>query len=174
MGWHLKRYGIKSRKHRFEEGPRMGYQWAEFEDAWARYLPALADPGRNSRNNPHDHRDSDPLPGRNTDADVPTHEEDSNPHEHGDVPTVPTQNAQNGRNSLPESELEKAELRDRVARLRIAQENAEQAERDARLREQFEADLSPRCQVCGTRVTRPRRSPRSGGVFCSPKCWQEQ
>lgn len=142
MGRHLKRYGIKSRKHRFEEGPRMGYEWADFEDAWVRYLPPLLDSGRNSRNSPHEHRESDPLPGRNTNADVPTQDDGSNPHKYSNVPTVPAEDAQNGRNGLPESEHERAELRDRVARVRLERKAGEQTELEARLRGEFEPDPS--------------------------------
>jgi hypothetical protein len=68
----------------------MGYERADFEDVWPRYLQSPPDLGRNSRNNPHEYSDSESSQGPNKGARVPTWEQASNPHEYRDVPTVPT------------------------------------------------------------------------------------
>ena len=47
----LKRYGVKSGTHRFEDKTAKGYLKTDFKDAWNRYSPLMSDSKSNIRNN---------------------------------------------------------------------------------------------------------------------------
>jgi hypothetical protein len=100
LAWHLRRYGIHSKKIRFEDGPLQGYEREGFEDAWTRYLPSSPPLNRNNRNNPHEQSDYDPFEGRNNAPAVPAQQQPPKPHEHSDVPDVPAEKPQEGQGEL--------------------------------------------------------------------------
>jgi uncharacterized protein DUF3631 len=100
LAWHLRRYGIRSKKIRFEEGPLMGYEREQLEDAFNRYLSPLEGLTRNNRNNPHEQSDWDQFESRNNTPDVPAQEQSPKPHGHSDVPVVPAEKPQEGQGAL--------------------------------------------------------------------------
>jgi hypothetical protein len=100
LAWHLRRYGIHSKKIRFEDGPLQGYEREGFEDAWTRYLPSSPPLSRNNRNNPHEQSDCDPFESRNNTPAVPAQERPPKPHGHSDVPDVPAEKPQEGQGEL--------------------------------------------------------------------------
>jgi hypothetical protein len=106
LAWHLKRFGIRSKKIRFEDGPLQGYEKEAFEDAWNRYLPLSPDLSRNIRNNPHEQTDSEPFESRNRTPNVPAEKPPSNPHEYSDVPDVPTEKPNEGQGDMDTSEAD--------------------------------------------------------------------
>jgi Protein of unknown function (DUF3631) len=91
LAWHLRRYGIRSKTIRFEEGLAKGYERERFEDSWSRYILLPIDLSRNSCNNPHETGDCAPSVSRNTTSLVTAYEGGSNPHEYGDVTDVTAQ-----------------------------------------------------------------------------------
>jgi hypothetical protein len=86
----LRVYGIRPEKIREGSATFRGYRRASFEDAWARYLPAIPENPEQSEQAEH----SASRAGSDVPANprVPGSENDlehDNPHKHGDVPGVP-------------------------------------------------------------------------------------
>jgi hypothetical protein len=96
LAWHLRRYGIHSKTIRFETGLAKGYEKVAFEDVFDRYLAPSPDLSRNSRNNPHEQRDSGLSATRNKYPNVTAQEEPSNPHENSDVTDVTAETPRKG------------------------------------------------------------------------------
>jgi len=135
----LRPFGIRPKTVRLDDGRRAkGYYLVDLTDAFARYLD---DFGRDTVTNQHSSQ-------KTADSDRDTEEARTTrkPASANDCHGVTAKNAgepchaENGH--LPESEQEKAELRDRVARARLEREAAMHAELDARLRDEFQADPS--------------------------------
>jgi hypothetical protein len=77
---------------RLDDGERAnGYERAQFEDAWKRYLPLTVTSERDNRDNPHGQRDSAPSNNRDKPPSVTVVEQTSNPHGQSDVTLVPVQ-----------------------------------------------------------------------------------
>jgi hypothetical protein len=139
LAWHLRRYRIRSKKIRFEEGPLMGYEREDFEDAWSRYLPPLTSDPEHSEQ-PASNEAFQPFPARNNEPGSSESPKDSNPHGSSDVPDVPAITAAQEDRTL--SEQEKAALRDRIARERVERQERERRIADEQLRADFENDTA--------------------------------
>jgi Protein of unknown function (DUF3631) len=135
----LRPFGIRPKTVRLDDGRRAkGYHLVDLSDAFARYLD---DFGRDTVTNQHSSQktadsDRDTEEARTTRKPASAHDCHGVTDKNAGEPC----HAENGH--LRESERERAELRDRVARARVADEEAEQAALDERLREEFEADPS--------------------------------
>jgi hypothetical protein len=133
----LRPFGIHSRDIRTSEGTRKGYYREQFEDTWARYLPVFGAESRDSRDNPHKHRDSGPSESRDTTPSVATFKEAANAHEQTVVADVAAQTPEyrDGEQVSPnggdpdQDEIER--LADRARRFQA--EEAAQQRRDQRL-----------------------------------------
>jgi hypothetical protein len=76
---------------RFEEGPLMGYEREQLEDAFSRYLPPLPDSDPEHPEQPAWIQESRPFEHPEQGLDVPGQKVSSNPHGHSDVPDVPAE-----------------------------------------------------------------------------------
>jgi Protein of unknown function (DUF3631) len=97
LGWHLRRYHVKAKRLRLDDDERpKGYERAQFEDAWRRYLPSTVPNKVDKGDNPHEQRDCGPSNKVDKPPSVPLVEQGSNPHGQSDVPLGPLQNPGNG------------------------------------------------------------------------------
>jgi hypothetical protein len=131
-------YGILARSMRGDDWRGNGYERAQFEDAWARYIPVALDSNRDTVTTRMNAEESDDS-NHDTDEIVTVSREASNPHGKSDVTVVTVSNEGNGVRSL--SEQEKAVLRDRVAREELERQDEERRAADERLKEEFQDEL---------------------------------
>ena len=88
LGKKLAAYKIKAKTIRLGERTAKGYERAQFEDAWSRYLPDSA-LERDTRDTTRSQRQETAITKETHDADVPLSEKGENPHGNSDVPLVP-------------------------------------------------------------------------------------
>jgi len=144
LAWHLRRYGIHSETLRLDDGQRLkGYRRDRFHDAWTRYLPPLDPPTRDIRDNPHEHGDRVPSTTRDTSPSVTDVEQASNPHEHSDVTDA------TDKKRLPESERERAVLRDQVRRKQLELAEASSRDSDRLFRDEVTEEEIARLEAIG-------------------------
>jgi hypothetical protein len=96
LGRKLEPYGIRAKPIRIDgERAGNGYSREQFEDVWARYLPATDLSNRYTGTTGYQSQKSG-ASNRYNDPDVPVSENGANPHAQRDVPVVPVLDAENG------------------------------------------------------------------------------
>jgi hypothetical protein len=132
----LRPFGVRSKTVRLDDERAKGYHLVDLADVFARYLEDFERDSVTTQDSSQKTTDSD----RDTEEAQTTRKSASANDCHGvtDKNVEEPCHAENG--YLPESEREKAELRDRVARARLERKAAEQVALDERLREESDED----------------------------------
>lgn len=95
LGHKLARYDIRAKKIRFGERTVYGYERAQFEDAWARYLPDMgSQTGTTGTTAQPSQKSAETKPEQHPSVLVSAN--GVNPHEPRDVPVVPVLNPETG------------------------------------------------------------------------------
>jgi hypothetical protein len=119
LGWRLRPFGIRAKKIRLDDGTTAnGYEWAQFEDGWSRYLPETGiKAGTTGTSGSQTQKQAERQPEQK--LSVPVVETPANPHEQSDVPVVPVSKPRNGVEGLDRDEIERLA---KLARVAIAEE----------------------------------------------------
>jgi Protein of unknown function (DUF3631) len=109
LGRKLRPYGIRAKSIRIAGKTPNGYERAQFEDAWSRYLP-ISDisTGTTGTTGSQSQKTAEIVPAQK--ADVPVEENGANPHEQRDVPVVPVSKSEIGLFEAEELDLGTASL----------------------------------------------------------------